>query len=335
MTDYCDTCKFLKEQLSRNQAILNRSLQSGSSSKVDIVELMDKKKDLDDKLKIHRDVATKSREQYNATIASSRKCWEEITTLSNLRERTQSESDRLALLKHTFTLTVSADYQQSKLVPYWGRTEQPGLTYYLFDERIGPKNTDHTISFLDSYWKEFSRRAPWVRRFAIFLDNASSTNKNRYLFSWAMEMVTNKKVDHLRIGFMIAGHTKFAPDRLFSITGSAYKSQDVFNIHDLKGVCELGAATFIVDGDQVYAWRELLGDKYTNLPGVRKLHDFLVVRTHDGSVVMKVRESIYSGGWNDSPLKLSDASLPGAPTSTYRAQAHGSWGLLYNFCGLQ
>ena len=32
MTDYCDTCKHLKEQLSRNQAVLNRLQQSGSAS---------------------------------------------------------------------------------------------------------------------------------------------------------------------------------------------------------------------------------------------------------------------------------------------------------------
>ena len=32
--------------------------------------------------------------------------------------------------------------------------------------------------------------------------------------------------------FMLAGHTKFAPDRLFSIIGSAYKEADVFTIID-------------------------------------------------------------------------------------------------------
>ena len=60
-----------------------------------------------------------------------------------------------------------------------------------------------------------------------------------------------------------------------------------------------------------------MGVKYSNLPGVRKLHDFLVVRAHDGRVVMKVRENIYTGTWSDSPLTLSDASLPGVPTDTY------------------
>ena len=49
-------------------------------------------------------------------------------------------------------------------------------------------------------------------RLAIFVDNATSTNKNRYLFAWAMEIV---KFEHIHIRFMIAGHTKFTPDRLF------------------------------------------------------------------------------------------------------------------------
>lgn len=62
-------------------------------------------------------------------------------------------------------------------------------------------------------------------------------------------------------------------------------------------------------------WRTLLGQKYTSLPGVRKLHDFIVVR--NGNVVMKVRESIYTGGWDASPLTISDPSLPESPTDTY------------------
>ena len=36
MTDYCDTCKHLKEELSRNQAVLNRLQQSGSASEIEL-----------------------------------------------------------------------------------------------------------------------------------------------------------------------------------------------------------------------------------------------------------------------------------------------------------
>ena len=227
-------------------------------------------------------------------------------------------------------------------MPYWGRSEQPGSTYYLqkvshdifgivdhsqgsstiylFDERIGPKNTDHTISLVTKYWRQFHTANPWVKRVAIYLDNATSTNKNKYLFSWAMEMVSSREAEHIHISFMIAGHTKFAPDRLFSTTGCAYKTVDVFSIEDLKQICQQAAASFIIEGDGVHTWREHLGAKYSALPGVRKLHDFLIVRTHDDRVVMKVREKIYSGAWTDSPLRVVNPTLSGIPTTTYTSK---------------
>ena len=84
--------------------------------------------------------------------------------------QTISEREELKSTQHCFTLTIGAYYQQSKLIPSWGRIEQPGSTYYLqkvshdvlgivdhskdestvylFDERIGPKNTNHTVSLL-------------------------------------------------------------------------------------------------------------------------------------------------------------------------------------------
>jgi chromosome segregation ATPase len=131
MTDYCDTCKHLKEQQSRNQAILNHSRQSGSSSASEIRSLEENKADLESKLKEHKKDATKSREHYNTTIAETGKYWSEILRLTALHSPSQSERDDLKTLKHTFTLTISADYQQSKLIPNWGRTEQPRSTYYL------------------------------------------------------------------------------------------------------------------------------------------------------------------------------------------------------------
>ena len=82
--------------------------------------------------------------------------------------------------KHCFTATFSADFQQPKLIPSWGKTEQPGSTYYLqklshdlfgivdhsiddsamyiFDEHIRPKNTDHTLA-CDALLAKASRTA--------------------------------------------------------------------------------------------------------------------------------------------------------------------------------
>jgi len=86
---------------------------------------------------------------------------------------TANESDELAVLCNSFNLVILADYQMSKLVPNWGQSPQPGSTYYLqklshdifgivnhatnkttvylLDERVGPKNTDHTIFYANHF----------------------------------------------------------------------------------------------------------------------------------------------------------------------------------------
>ena len=137
-----------------------------------------------------------------------------------------------------------------------------------------------------------------------------------------MEMVSSGEVDHIHISFMIAGHTKFAPDRLFSTIGNAYKTTDIFTIEDLKGICDQSAVTRIVKGDKILTWRDSLGEKYSDLPGVRKHHDFLVVKAHDGKVVMKVRELCFAGQWKDSPLRIVHSAIPGRPQNTYRGKHH-------------
>ena len=59
-------------------------------------------------------------------------------------------------------------------------------TVDLFDERIGPKNTDHTVSYLTNFLSELPHL---LRRVHLFLDNTCATNKNWYLMAWALEML--------------------------------------------------------------------------------------------------------------------------------------------------
>ena len=139
--------------------------------------------------------------------------WKEIQNLSSIEEN----SEQLKDLQHRFTLVLSADYQMSKLLPYWGCSPQPGSTYYmqkvsydllgivdhreeagfvyLFSELIGPKNTDHTLSYLLHYLKSTGRVPGWVRRVQVFMDNAGSTNKNKYLMAATYEVVQQKILD--------------------------------------------------------------------------------------------------------------------------------------------
>ena len=51
-------------------------------------------------------------------------------------------------------------------------------------------------------------------------------------------------------------------------------------------------------------WREKVGEKYTSLPGIRELHDFVTIVVPPNKMVMKVREKCYSGALRDTPTKV-------------------------------
>ena len=103
-------------------------------------------------------------------------------------------------------MVLSSDYQMTKLIPFWGETAQPAITYYLrkvshnlfgivdhrdeakyitvFDECIGPKNSDHTVSLLTYYIKHSGLVPHWVKR----------------VFSWIMQH------QQTRIAIFLDGH---------------------------------------------------------------------------------------------------------------------------------
>lgn len=131
MTDYCDTCKAIKEQLSRHQAIHNRLVQSGNAPAEDLLELNRQKELCEEDLKVHREHAAKSRERYREATEKCTQQWQKINEYLQKLHLSAAEQEELHVLQHCFTLVISADYQQAKLIPYWGETEQPSSTYYL------------------------------------------------------------------------------------------------------------------------------------------------------------------------------------------------------------
>ena len=120
----------------------------------------------------NKESACKSLEMYRNVTDKCKNDWEMIAQSERKGNRT-SEEQTLDGLKHSFTLVISADYQMNKLLPHWGESPQPGSTYYLqkvsynifgvvdhrdaaghcylFSECIGPKNTDHTVSYIFHY----------------------------------------------------------------------------------------------------------------------------------------------------------------------------------------
>ena len=174
-------------------------MQAGSAQEQGIKDVEAKIEESEEILRSHKEEASAARDYYNEMTQSCSDKWNKIMELSN-----QQSTEQLAVAQHTFTLVLSADYQQNKLIPHWGRTEQPGSTYYLqkvsydifglvdhrngsksitiFDETVGPKNTDHTISFLSRYVDGIKLQFPWIKCICIFLDNAGNTIKTVFFF---------------------------------------------------------------------------------------------------------------------------------------------------------
>ena len=42
------------------------------------------------------------------------------------------------------------------------------------------------------------------------------------------------------------------------------------------------------------AWRKTVANMYSNLPGIRELHDFLALRNHGQDAATKVRDNCYT-----------------------------------------
>lgn len=202
---------------------------------------------------------------------------------------------------------------------------EEGKYIHMFDEHISPKITDHTISFLHSTIKRIQAEHPWIRRIYLFMANATSTNKNKYLFAWGMEIVNQSVLSFLRFSFMPAGHTKFAPGRLFSQIASSYNHSNVFSIDELKQLCQSHAMYYIEDGMEVFTWRDALGEKYSNLPDVRKLHNFFIVHPSPGeAVIMKVLEHCYNPQEKPSvsPLHVVDDAQLSTLLTYKQARTH-------------
>lgn len=138
-----------------------------------------------------------------------------------------------------------------------------------------------------------------------------------------LEVVQQNIMDYFRISFMVTGHTKFTPDQLFSLTARNFYVSDVFNEKELIALMERHASVMFDSGRIVQVWRQTVTKKYSNLPGIRDLHDFLALKNNGENAIMKVRDSYYTGMLKDTPMKItkgmspSDRALPIVGQSYY------------------
>ena len=61
----------------------------------------------------------------------TQKCNSDWKAITDLASGDDLDARSQARLQQSFTLVFSADYQMTKLIPFWGATAQPAIAYYL------------------------------------------------------------------------------------------------------------------------------------------------------------------------------------------------------------
>ena len=125
--------------------------------------------------------------------------------------------------------------------------------------------------------------------------------------------------------FLIAGHTNFSPDLVFLKIAQNYNRSDVFNTVELSQIISQFADVIIDDGDIVCDWRNPM-NKYSKLPGIRSLHDFVFTKNSvTNKVVAKVRKFCYAGPFQDATIHVvsgrdaTESVIPNEENESYKS----------------
>ena len=79
----------------------------------------------------------------------------------------------------------------------------------------------------------------------------------------------------VRCSLMLPGHTKIAPDRLFSCISAKYRPADVFDVEGLRRIVASALdpgriAVEEVKATHIKQWKAALDDRYREVAGIRE-----------------------------------------------------------------
>ncbi|XP_077995114.1 uncharacterized protein LOC144448701 isoform X1 [Glandiceps talaboti] len=320
-SDYCNTCKEVSKEICTKSTIVQRMTECGDTDEGELLRI----KTTIDSLKLHiaehKEKATIAQHFYKQSCNTAWQSQQMIEDLESKDVRTDEEEITLLEEKTNYVACFSIDYKMVVTVPQWHLTPQPAISYYkmklcvdeavivhhnfgkaysyIFDERCGPKNSNHTLSILDKHMRSLD--LSWTTKAMVFMDNAPSTNKNTWLVCWIKEMMErHETLQYIRICFLLAGHSKFMPDWIFACMSSSMKKCDIFNTHDIETVASTYSEAKILSETDFADWRTSLRFHYGSLVvhGIGSYHDIMGER-QDGAVVVLARENLDSGPWKN------------------------------------
>lgn len=151
--------------------------------------------------------------------------------------------------------------------------------YLIEEEDIIRKGANCVVSLLHHYFSTID-----AELLIMFADNCAGQNKNntvaQYL-SWRVVSGLNLRIE---LNFILAGHTKFGPDRNFDVLKFAYSRTDIDCLEDLIACVNASshngfneAMPTILNGSRnVYwsKWDDFLNNFFKKFPGISMYHQF-------------------------------------------------------------
>ena len=289
MTDLCLTCQ-------QNTTKLVRAANLPEHEKADFIKAQQE----------HLDCAQVEREFYRKTCSDAATTFSQIETETNLNETHE-------LCSVNATMHYSFDYAQQVHFP--SNPMQPGPIYFKTPRKCGifgvmceavPRQVNYLIDEAAAVGKGANATISYVHHFFVrhglgetdvhlHADNCAGQNKNNYFLWYLAWRIATELHQSIKYSFLIAGHTKFGPDRCFGILKKAYKVSYISSIYELAQMVDTSSNTGVNkaqlvsthDGRvivPVYDWCTFLGQYFKKIANIKKFHHFRFSKEEPGVV---------------------------------------------------
>ena len=167
---------------------------------------------------------------------------------------------------------------------------------YLVDEAVATgKGSNCVISYLHHYLANFGMGETEMH---LHADNCAGQNKNSYMLWYLAWRILSGLHSRISIHFMLAGHTKFAPDWCFGLFKRKLRRTRVSCLADIVDVVNSSSTTNTAQlvGDEAgnvfvptYDWSAFLSSTFKKVKGIKAMQHFCLSADRPGVVLMQER----------------------------------------------
>ena len=203
----------------------------------------EKKKRLCD-AQYHLEFAKKQRTYYREKVKESKEF-----QLAPSQSKPQS-----AMLSYSFDYAQQVHYPSNPLQPgplYFKTPRKCGIfgvcaegsntqLNYLIDEAQScGKGANSVVSMVHHYLKYFTSE----KKISLHADNCVAQNKNNIMVSYLMWRVVVGLSQSCELHFMLAGHTRFSPDRFFGLIKRKYRHTKTSSLREIAEIVKNSTTT--------------------------------------------------------------------------------------------